>query len=187
MWAVGNVRAVTLPQAASGVVLDLTALLALGVGERLSEVAMLVDDIRGIWNPAVAGAGGSTGLAGEIPESRAVDAPWLLFERGFFAAAEGLLSSKTRRQGHFHTSQGISVNHRAVRHLWENILECGKPHFGGGLTQELGYVCVTEAETEGKCRRALLLYDASAHAGTDFKGMRNAMVQVVRRTWSAGE
>ena len=32
--------------------------------------------------------------------------------------------------------EGISVNRRAVRHLWENIQACGKPQFAGGLTQE---------------------------------------------------
>lgn len=32
--------------------------------------------------------------------------------------------------------EGISVNRRAVRHLYDNIQACGKPQFSGGLTQE---------------------------------------------------
>merc|ERR1711972_1119434 len=114
-----------LPKGAVGLALTLDELFNLRVGERLAEVAAVVEDIRGIWNPAM----GSTqqGVASQIPENQLADVSWLLFERGFFAAAaESFLSHK---QGHFHTSKGLSVNRRAVRHLYDNMRDCAKPHF----------------------------------------------------------
>merc|ERR1712061_682760 len=96
----------------------------------------------------------------KIPEGQLSNVPWLLFERGFFVAADSLLS---KRQGHYHTSQGVSVNRRAVRHLYDNMRACTKPFFSGGLTQELGYLL------EGPPTRALVLYDTSAYPGVNFK------------------
>ncbi|CAK0798330.1 unnamed protein product, partial [Prorocentrum cordatum] len=170
-WAETHARLVPLPKGASGLLLDLGQLFALGQEAPLERIAAVVDAIREAWNPAALAAQPSA--AAEIPESHLGDAPWLLFERGFFAAAGGLLS---RRRGHYHTSEGLSVNRRAVRHLYDNMRECARPHFSGGLTQELGYVHVA-----GPPRRALLLYDASAHPGVDFKAMRATLVQTASR------
>lgn len=79
------------------------------------------------------------------------------------------------KQGHYHTSKGIAVNRRAVRHLYDNMQDCGKPHFSGGLTQELGYIHITGPP------RKLVLYDASAYPNASFKDMRGAIVQAALR------
>merc|ERR1712032_1286145 len=109
-WAETHVRPVALPRKASGMVLDLEALFGLGVGDRLGEVAVEVEAIRATWNSAVSEV--NPGPATRIPEGQLSDVPWLLFERGFFVAADSLVSKQ--RKGHYHTSQGVSVSRRAV-------------------------------------------------------------------------
>merc|ERR1711972_1317875 len=100
---------------------DLDELCKLNVGDRLAEVSATIGIIRAAWNPAVAEAPQSAVTA--IPEDNLSDVQQLLFERGFFTATEGFLA---RRQGHYHTSEGVSVNRRAVRHLYRNIQACQK-------------------------------------------------------------
>ena len=126
MWASSCTYQLQLPRGATGVALDLKALLGLQVGHRLIEVKDLISRIREIWNPLV------TKVLTTIPETLS-DIPGLLFEKGFFAAASDLVS---KRPGHYHTSDTLSVNRKAVRHLYENIRACQKPQFAGGLTQE---------------------------------------------------
>ena len=127
LWAQSCTHQLQLPRGATGIALDLKALWALRVGERLAEVKELIATIREIWNPLV-----TSNALSVIPENFS-DIPCLLFEKGFFAAAESLVS---KRPGHYHSSHGSSVNRKAVRHLYENIRACLKPHFAGGLTQE---------------------------------------------------
>lgn len=168
-WMAEHVRPIALPKGAEGLLVPLSELLTLDVGQRLLEVSALVERLRAIWNPAAAG----NAVVGEIPESQAADAQWFLFQRGFLAAAERLAP---KRQGHYQVSENLALSRKAVRHLYDNARDCRKPHFGGGLTQELGYVYVA-----GPPRQALVLYDAVAHAGVDFKGMRDAIVKAVGR------
>jgi len=170
-WAAAGARTLELPKAAVGLALDIDALFSLQVGARLAEVAETVEAIRVDWNPAAAEVQPSP--VSEIPGDHLPDAPRLLFERGFFAAAEGFLA---RRRGHYHTSEGVSVNRRAVRHLYENMQDCRRPLFSGGLTQELGYLHVA-----GPPRRILVLYDASAFPEASFKDMRGAIVAAAKR------
>jgi len=172
-WVAAHVTTLELPRGPTVVVLSLDELLRLSVGRRLAEVIVVVEEIREVWNSAVRSMTNElSSPVSEIPGSNADDVPFLLFERGFFAAAQDLLM---RRHGHYHTSDGFSVNRRAVRHLYENIRDCQKPDFGGGLTQELGYVHVMGPP------RTLVLYDASAYPGMDFKAMRGTIVATVRR------
>lgn len=176
-WAAEHVSCLQLRRGASCLVLNLDCLLRLDVALRITEVRELVEAIRLVWNPA-AEAARSTAVS-QIPENQVADIQYFLFERGFFAAADGLLS---RRPGHYHTSEAVSVNRRAVRHLWDNAQASNKPDFGGGLTQELGYVHIA-----GPPQRALVLYDASSNPGTNFKDMRGTIVSAVRRMYATLE
>eukprot|EP00434_Breviolum_minutum_P005393 symbB.v1.2.004756.t1/scaffold242.1/size254583/3 len=166
LWSERHVHPLQLPRGAIGIAMELAALSNEQAKERLEEVNVAIEKIRDVWNPLV--AAGQFAAISCIPKSLS-DIPFLLFEKGFFVAAEGLMS---KRPGHYHTSEGISVNRRAVRHLYDNIQACGKPQFSGGLTQELGYLHLAEANV-------LVLYDASAHPHVDVKTMRSTMVSAV--------
>ena len=148
-WVEDSVQAMLLPRGASGVVLNLDALFAQDVGSRLAEVESVIADIRQVWNSLVSGLSQpsenvtmSSPISG-IPEN-SLNIPALLFERGFFAAAQTLVS---KRPGHYHSSECFSINRKAVHHLLANIQNCTKPHFGGGLTQEC-LACKIPCETE---------------------------------------
>ena len=144
-WAEGHVQVLQLPRRACGLALDLDALFSLEVGNRLADVESILSEITQLWNPLVPksagresgedqteGPKGSSSIS-TIPDNP-FDVPALLFERGFFAAARDLVS---KRLGHFHSSEISSVNRKAVHHLFANIRNCTKPHFSGGLSQEL--------------------------------------------------
>ena len=143
-WAEGHVQVLQLPRRACGLALDLDALFSLEVGNRLADVESLLSEIKQLWNPLVPQSRRESGedqtegpevssSISTIPDNP-FDVPALLFERGFFAAARDLVS---KRLGHFHSSEISSVNRKAVHHLFANIRNCTKPHFSGGLSQEL--------------------------------------------------
>ncbi|CAJ1388200.1 unnamed protein product [Effrenium voratum] len=170
LWAQHHVGNLQLPKGATGVAIRLRELFQLQVGARLAEVKRLISRIRELWNP-LAEAPAICAIPEALP-----DIEGLLFEKAFFAAAGGTQGSEnlldTRRAGHYHSSSGCSVNRRAVRHLYENIKASQKPQFSGGLTQELGYLYVSDSEV-------LVLYDASSHPDADFKTMRSSIVAAV--------
>ncbi|OLQ10545.1 Unconventional myosin-X [Symbiodinium microadriaticum] len=188
-WAEGHVQVLQLPRRACGLALDLDALFSLEVGNRLADVESILSEITQLWNPLVPksagresgedqteGPKGSSSIS-TIPDNP-FDVPALLFERGFFAAARDLVS---KRLGHFHSSEISSVNRKAVHHLFANIRNCTKPHFSGGLSQELGYLHVAGP------RQVLVLYDVSAHPEVDFKTLRTNMLRSVMTAFGGDE
>ena len=140
-WTQDHVCVLSLPRGARGIALNLDALFSLEVGHGLAEVESLISEIRQLWNPLLSlGAEKETEVSKQTPLSaipeHSFDVPALLFERGFLAAAQGQGDLVSRRLGHYHSSESISVNRKAVHHLFANIRNCMKPHFSGGLSQE---------------------------------------------------
>ena len=135
-WALDHVHLLLLPRNATAIALNLDALFDLDIEQGLKEVMSVISDIRQVWNPLVSmlrgeGLLNSSSIAA-IPEN-SFDIPSLLFEKGFFSAAENLMS---KQPGHYHSSEVVSVNRKAAQHLYANIRNCAKPQFSGGLTQE---------------------------------------------------
>eukprot|EP00435_Cladocopium_sp_Y103_P072617 s42_g40.t2 len=89
LWTERSVHPLQIAKGAQILALNLSELLQLRLAERVAEVEQVIEEIRNVWNPLVV-EGGFKAISC-IPESDIADIKWLLFEKGFFAAAESLL------------------------------------------------------------------------------------------------
>lgn len=102
----------------------------------------VVAGIRELYNPVES-------PLKNIPDPMAKPKGLVAFEKAMAIATQSFTSPAST--GHYHTSNKPLINRKAIAHLWGNIMSA-KSHFGGGLTQEVGYFCL---------RPKLLVYDTT--------------------------